>query len=38
VDAVLDHGRGNKAGPQPSLFEPAYMLVQYRIGSNEVEI
>jgi hypothetical protein len=34
VDAMLDHGRGNEAGPQPPLLEPAYALLQYRKGKE----
>ncbi len=36
VEAVLDHGRGDKAGPQASLFEPACTLEQFRIVDNEL--
>jgi hypothetical protein len=34
VEAVLDDGRGDKAGPYASLFEPACALVQFRVVGN----
>jgi hypothetical protein len=32
VHAVLDHGGGHEAGPQPPLLKPARMLVQIFCG------
>jgi hypothetical protein len=34
VEAVLDDGRGDKAGPHASLFEPACALMQFRVDGN----
>jgi hypothetical protein len=34
VEAVLDDGRGDKAGPHASLFEPTCVSVQFGVVGN----